>query len=140
MSCLVDHYATCSTFKGGFGRHQAQASSMVVISPMMILGGEIAIDRGSLQREVSPVGWWHAHVGMVGEQFRPPNSLGWSVPSSTKVRPPDLSVGYDCGGLWMDRKASSLVEERRGSWLSDGGAFGSLLVRFHVLAWEYVLV
>ncbi|KAK9938761.1 hypothetical protein M0R45_015482 [Rubus argutus] len=92
MSCLVDHHAACSTFKGGFGRHQARASSMVAILPIIILGGEIAIGRGSLQREVSPVGWWHAHVGMVGEQFRPPDSLGWSVLSSTKVRPPDLSV------------------------------------------------
>ncbi|KAK9904591.1 hypothetical protein M0R45_000556 [Rubus argutus] len=85
MPCLVDHHAECSTFKGGFGRHQARASSMVAISPMMILGGEIAIVKGSLQRAVSPVGWWHAHVGLVGEQFRPPDSLGWSVPSSTKV-------------------------------------------------------
>ncbi|KAK9902512.1 hypothetical protein M0R45_001546 [Rubus argutus] len=50
MSCLVDHHVACSTFKGGFGRHQARASSMVAISPMMILGGEIAIGRGSLQR------------------------------------------------------------------------------------------
>ncbi|KAK9933063.1 hypothetical protein M0R45_020276 [Rubus argutus] len=87
MSCLVDHHAACSTFKGGFGRHQVRASSMVAISPMMILGGEIAIGRGNLQREVSPVGWWDAHVGMVGEQFRPPYSLGWSVPSSTKFKP-----------------------------------------------------
>ncbi|KAK9912972.1 hypothetical protein M0R45_036801 [Rubus argutus] len=79
MSCLVDHHVACSTFKGGFGRHQARASSMVAISPMMILGGEIAIGRGSLQRAVSPMGWWHAHVGLVGEQFRPPDSLGWSA-------------------------------------------------------------
>ncbi|KAK9938672.1 hypothetical protein M0R45_015395 [Rubus argutus] len=86
MSCLVDHHAACSTFKGGFGRHQARASSMVAIMPMMILGGEIVIGRGSLQQEVSPVGRWHAHVEMVGEEFRPPDSLGWSVSSSTKAR------------------------------------------------------
>ena len=79
-------------FKGGFGRHQARVSSMVAISSMMILGGEIAIGRGSLQRAVSSMGWWHAHV-VADEQFRPPDSLGWSVPFSTKVRPPDMSVG-----------------------------------------------
>lgn len=102
MPCLVDHHAACSTFKGGFGHHQARASSMVAISPMMILGGEIVIGRGSLQGEVSPVGWWHAHMGMVGEQFRPPDSLGWSVPSSTKVRPSDLSVGVRISWTWCE--------------------------------------
>ncbi|KAK9939359.1 hypothetical protein M0R45_016056 [Rubus argutus] len=102
MSCLVDHHAACSTFKGGFGRHQARASSMVAISPMMILGREIAIGRGSLQWAVSSVGWWQAHVGLVGEQFRPPDSLGWPVPFSTKVRPPDLFVGVRISWAWCE--------------------------------------
>lgn len=100
MSCLVDNHAACSTFKGGFGRHQAQASSMVAISPIMILGGEVS--SGSLQKEVSPGGWWHAHVGMVGEQFRPPDSLCRSMPSSTRVRPPDLSVGIRISWAWCE--------------------------------------
>ncbi|KAK9941192.1 hypothetical protein M0R45_017811 [Rubus argutus] len=51
MSCLVDNHAACSTFKGGFGRHQAQASSMVAILPIMILGGEIS--SCSLQKEAT---------------------------------------------------------------------------------------